>query len=258
MNSRRRPDLSLKTSDDIERIREAGHLLARVFDQIESEALNGRSTLDVDREIEENIRRYGARPAFQTVPGYAHSSCISINNEILHGIPHRKRRIRLGDLVKIDVGIVLGGYFADACRTFLAGGSSTPEREQLMKTSLKALDAAIDVMRPGNFTGDIGHAIESVARTHGYSVVTRYTGHGVGFHLHEYPPVPSVGRKGAGIKMPEGLVLALEPMLNAGSYGCRELEDGWTVVTVDGSDSAQFEDTVALTREGPLVCTRLY
>ncbi len=244
--------IRLKSPDDIKRIRDAGAILSEIFKQISKESLIGLSTWDLDSEIESIILHRKARPAFKTVPGYSASSCISINEEVVHGIPTKKRKIKSGDLVKVDIGVVLSGYFGDACQTFFAG--EVPESARaLAEATLESLNAAIAVMMPGNRIGDIGNAIQEHAEGRGYSVVRSYTGHGTGFSLHEPPIVPHYGKKGSGMLLGPGLVLAIEPMVNEGGHGTRVLADGWTAVTADGKLSAHYEHTIAVTKEGPLI-----
>ena len=250
----RRGTVRLKSPEDIRRIRESGIIIAGIFRRLSRLSLVGMSTWDIDRIIESMIIRQKARPAFKTVPGYSAASCISINNEVVHGIPSRKRKVASGDLVKIDTGAVLNGYFSDACRTFAAGRIGGGARE-LADTASESLDKAIEVMLPGNRIGDIGHAIQEHAESRGFSVVRNYTGHGVGFALHEMPIVPHYGKKGTGIFLDPGMVLAVEPMINEGGHAVKILDDGWTAVTADGRLSAHFEHTVAVTEEGPLVLT---
>jgi methionyl aminopeptidase len=246
--------IRLKSPDDIQRIRDAGIIIADIFRKLSRLSLAGISTWEVDAMIESMIMRRKGRPAFKTVPRYSAASCISINNEVVHGVPSKKRKIKSGDLVKIDTGVVLNGYFSDACRTFTVG--KTADNAMLLAaTTLESLGCAIAVMRPGNRIGDIGHAIQEHAEARGYSVVRNYTGHGVGFALHEPPIVPHYGRKGAGNFLEPGMVLAVEPMINEGGYAVRLLNDGWTAVTADGSLSAHFEHTIAITESGPLILT---
>ena len=204
--------------------------------------------------IDSMIIKKKGRAAFKTVPGYSAASCISVNDEVVHGIPSKKRKIRTGDLVKIDIGVVLNGYFGDACRTFSAGKVSDNAR-RLAEATRRSLEKAIEVMTPGNRIGDIGHAIQEYAESCGYTVVRNYTGHGVGFALHEPPVVPHYGKKKTGIILEPGMVLAVEPMINEGGYAVRLLDDGWTAVTADGSLSAHFEHTIAVTDSGPVILT---
>lgn len=244
-----------KTSDDIQRIRDAGLIIADIFKKLNRLSLAGHSTWDIDLMIDSMIIKQKGRAAFKTVPDYNAASCISINNEVVHGIPSKKRKIRNGDLVKIDIGVVLNGYFSDACRTFSVG-TITDNAHRLSDATQRSLELAIDVMQPGKRLGDIGHAIQRHAEGLGYSVVRNYTGHGVGFALHEPPVVPHYGRKGSGVILEEGMVLAVEPMINEGGPAVRLLDDGWTAVTADGSLSAHFEDTIAITGDGPIILTK--
>jgi methionyl aminopeptidase len=250
----RRGRIRLKSPEEIRRIRESGIIIAGIFRKLDRLSLAGLSTWDIDRLIESLIVKQKARPAFKTVPGYGAASCISINSEVVHGIPSKKRKIAAGDLVKIDTGAVLNGYFSDACRTFTAGKISTAARK-LVDATDECLGAAIRVMLPGNRIGDVGHAIQEHAEARGFSVVRNYSGHGVGFALHEPPVVPHYGKQGTGVVLEPGMVLAVEPMINEGGHAVKLLDDGWTAVTADGGLSAHFEHTIAVTDNGPLVLT---
>jgi methionyl aminopeptidase len=246
--------IRLKSPDDIKRIRDAGDIIAEVFRELSKRSFAGMSTWEVDSIVESIILTRKARPAFKTVAGYNSASCISINDEVVHGIPSKKRKIKNGDLVKVDTGAVLKGYFSDACYTF-AAGTVSDVAAALSGASRQALKNAIAVMRPGNRIGDIGYAIQEYIEARGYSVVRTYTGHGVGFSLHEPPIVPHYGKKSTGIVLESGMVLAVEPMINEGGHAVRLLGDGWTAVTADGKLSAHFEHTIAITDDGPLVLT---
>jgi methionyl aminopeptidase len=250
------PEMKLKTPEDILRIREAGRIIAEIFNTLSGMRLEGSSTLEIDRLIEDLIHRGKARPSFKTIRGYNHASCISINQEIVHGIPAKKKLIRKGDLVKIDIGTVKGGYFADSCVTFTIDPVHGAAKE-LARVAEECLGKAIRASNPGNRLGDIGHAIQAHAEANGFSVVRDLTGHGVGFAVHELPSVLHYGLKGSGQTMVEGMVLAIEPMINEGSPDVRSLPDGWTIETADGKLSAQFEHTVAVTSKGPVVLTAL-
>ncbi|MBP7735305.1 MAG: type I methionyl aminopeptidase [Spirochaetes bacterium] len=246
--------IRIKSPDDIKRIRDAGVIIAEIFAKLSSSSLAGLSTWETDLMIDSMIVKRKGRAAFKTVPGYSAASCISINDEVVHGIPSKKKKIRSGDLVKIDIGVVLNGYFGDACRTFAVG--RVPDgAKNLAEATRQALEKAIAVMVPGGRIGDIGHAIQVHAETRGYSVVRNYTGHGVGFALHESPVVPHYGKKGTGMILEPGMVLAVEPMINEGGHGVRLLDDGWTAVTADGSLSAHWEHTIAVTVSGPEILT---
>ncbi len=246
--------ISLKSPDDIKRIRDSGCITAEVFHQLSKISLAGLSTWDVDSMIESIILKKKARPAFKTVPGYSASSCISINDEVVHGLPSKKRKIKSGDLVKIDTGAVLNGFFSDACRTFAVGEVAESARK-LSAAARTSLALAIAAIRPGGRIGDIGGAIQEHAESNGYSVVRNYSGHGVGFALHEPPVIPHYGKKGTGPFLEPGLVIAIEPMINEGGHSIRLLDDGWTAVTADGSLSAHFEHTIAITAVGSLILT---
>ncbi|MGH7465597.1 MAG: type I methionyl aminopeptidase, partial [Longimicrobiales bacterium] len=196
----------------------------------------------------------GAEPAFKGLYGFPASLCTSINEEVVHGIPSEKRRLRAGDIVSVDAGVKLDGWFADAARTF-AAGDVDEGTASLLQVTRDALAAGIEQARPGNRLGDIGHAIQQVAEAAGFGVVRDLVGHGIGREPHEEPQVPNYGRPGRGLRLQAGLVLAIEPMVNAGQVGVRTLADRWTVVSADGSRSAHFEHTVAITEAGPVVLT---
>ncbi len=248
-------NVRLKSEDDIRRIAESGKIISGIFMSIGGVRLEGMSTLDLDSCVEKLILQHKARPSFKTVPNYYHATCISINEQVVHGVPSKKKIIRNGDIVKVDIGVVKNGFFADACRTFIIGDA--PENAvKLVEVTNICLEMAIDVMAPGNRLGDIGAVIQGFAEKNGYSVVRDFTGHGVGFAVHEFPNVSHYGRKNTGLVLQPGMVLAIEPMINEGRHHVMILEDGWTAVTVDGRLSAQFEHTIAVTSDGPLVLTR--
>jgi methionyl aminopeptidase len=244
----------LKSPDDIRRIRESGRILAEIFRDISALDLRGITTWELDTIIENSINRKKARPAFKTVAGYSHSSCISVNSEVVHGIPSRKKTLRDGDIVKVDIGVALNGFFSDSCVTYRIGRVQEAT-ERLCNTALEALRLGIGAMAPGNRLGDIGGSIQEYVESRGYNVVRAFTGHGIGYDLHEQPVVPHYGKRGSGMLLREGLVLAVEPMVNQGGHGVRTLEDGWTTVTEDGMLSAQYEHTVAITDRGPVILT---
>lgn len=243
-----------KTPGEIEKIRDAGRIIAEIFRHLAGIPLDGMSTWELDTIIDTMINRKKARPAFKTVAGYSHSSCISINNEVVHGVPSKKKRLKDGDIVKVDIGVALNGFFGDACTTIMVGRVSGPA-ERLVMAARESLRKGIGAMVTGGRLGDIGGTIQEYAESLGYSVVRTFTGHGIGYELHEFPVVPHYGKRGKGMQLQEGLVLAIEPMINEGGNQVVTLEDGWTTVTADGSLSAQFEHTVALTSRGPLVLT---
>ena len=246
--------IQIKSSDDIKRIHDACRIIVGIFKAIGKMSLEGMSTWELDTYIDNAIVKKKARAAFKTVIGYSHASCISINNEVVHGIPRKKKIIKNGDIVKVDIGVVLNGYFGDACYTFEVGEISDIARKLILVTR-ESLEKAIRIMIPGNKLGDIGYTIQNHVEKNGFSVVRTFTGHGIGFDLHEPPVIPHYGKKGTGIPLKEGMVLAVEPMINEGEYRVQILEDGWTAVTSDDTLSVQFEHTVAITKDGPKILT---
>jgi methionyl aminopeptidase len=245
----------LKSADDLARMRDAGRVVRTVLDEVAAAAVAGVSTAALDRLAEARTRELGAVPAFKGYLGYPASVCISVNDEVVHGIPSETRILRDGDLVGLDFGAILGGFHGDAAETVLVGRGS-PEAERLVAATREALAAGVAAARPGGRLGDIGAAVQRSAEASGFSVVREFVGHGIGRKLHEPPQVPNFGEPGTGAWMRPGLVLAIEPMVNAGLPGIRTLEDGWTAVTEDGSLSAHFEHTVAITEAGPEILTR--
>lgn len=244
----------LKTDDDVKRIKESGLIIFRLFKKINSMNLEGISTWELDTFIDDYILKNRARPAFKTVRGYSFASCISVNQVASHGVPTKKKKILSGDIVKIDTGTVMNGYFADSCSTFKVG-DVTSEADHLVEAAFTALKKGIAEVEPDKYTGDIGFAVDKCVRELGYSVVKNFTGHGVGFALHEAPVVPSYGEKGKGTLIRQGMVLTVEPIVNQGSDELIVQEDGWTSVTSDGKLSAQFEHTIAVTKNGPVILT---
>ncbi len=246
----------LKSPEDIKRIAEAGRIIAEVFAELAKADLTQSSAFEIDTFIESFLNKHGCRASFKTMQNYAYSSCISVNHEAVHGIPHKKKKIKAGDIVKIDIGASKNGYFADACRTFACGRISI-EAQKLIETAQCALAEGIEQAEVGNFLGDIGHAVEKYVNSRKCSVVREFCGHGVGFAAHEPPIILHYGNKQTGLKISEGLVIAVEPIINAGKRELATLSDGWTAVTKDGSLSAQFEETIAVTKNGAIVLTSL-
>ena len=250
-----------KSASEIEIMKEAGQIVANVLLKIENILEPGITTAEVDSTIEKEIRAAGAVPAFKGYAGrlssrcYPSSLCISINEEVVHGIPGKKK-VRNGDLVAIDVGVKKNGFFGDAARSYKIGKVGKVA-ERLWKATSEALDKAIDLCRIGNRLSDISHSIEKRAERDGFSVVKDFVGHGIGKKLHEDPQILNYGPAGQGPLLKKGMVLAIEPMLNEGGSEVIVLDDMWTVVTRDRKLSCHFEDTVAITPEGPLVLTRL-
>ena len=246
--------IELKSPREIEFMREAGRIVAAVLRELASALRPGITTADLDRLAERLIREAGAEPAFKGYQGFPASICTSINDEVVHGIPSPRRVIREGDVVSIDVGARYHGYHGDSAATFAVGAVSA-EARRLLEVTRRSLEAGIAAARPGHRVGDVGHAVQQVVEAAGFSVVRDYAGHGIGRAMHEDPQVPNYGRPGTGLRLRPGLVLAIEPMVNAGGPAVRTDPDGWTVRTVDGSLSAHFEHTVLITEGEPEVLT---
>jgi methionyl aminopeptidase len=215
----------------------------------------GLTTRDIDKDVEAFILARDARPAFKGYRGYPATVCTSINEEVVHGIPSTKRRLRDGDIIGLDLGCIVDGYYAD-CAITLPVGAVPPRVQELLDVTRESLDKAIVQCRAGNRLGDISHAVQSHCESHGFAVVRAFVGHGIGKQLHEEPQVPNFGEPGRGPVLKAGMVLAIEPMITMGSWEVRVLEDRWTAVTIDGSFAAHFEDTIAITEDGPDVLTR--
>jgi len=241
--------IRLKTKDEIEIMRQAGAVVAGALDMVEREIKPGMTTARLDTLIEEYIRAQGAVPAFKGYQGFPASACISIDEEVVHGIPGR-RQVKEGEIVSVDVGSIVEGFHGDSARTYAVGEVSEAKR-RLMEYTLKALLAAIDKARKGNKLGQISATVQRVAEEQGYGVVRRLVGHGIGRELWEEPQVPNFGSPSDGPLLQTGMVVAIEPMVNLGTYEVKTLPDGWTVVTADGQPSAHYEHTVAITENGP-------
>jgi methionyl aminopeptidase len=244
-----------KSPAELEKMYCAGQVVWNVLNALRPMVKPGVSTMDLEKAAERLTLEHGARAAFKGYRGFPCVLCTSLNNEVVHGIPAASRKVREGDILSIDYGAELDGYFADSAVT-VPVGKIAPEVEVLLRVTRESLDRAIDKARLGNRLGDIGNAVQSWAEQHGFSVVRDLVGHGIGTRMHEEPNVPNYGIPGRGIRLQEGMVFALEPMVNAGGPGIRELADGWTAVTEDGSPSAHFEHTVAVTVNGPWILTR--
>ncbi len=244
----------LKTSRELALMKEACAISAGALKTVANAVRPGISTAELDRLAEEYIRSKGAVPNFKNYQGYPATACISINNEVIHGIPTKQRILKEGDIVSVDLGAEIHGYHGDNAATF-AVGEISPEAKRLMDTTREALYEGIKAACPGNRIGDISNAVQSYVEERGYSVVRQFVGHGVGTRLHEEPEVPNFGKAGRGIRLLPGMTLAIEPMVNAGTFQVKVLGDGWTTVTADGSLSAHFEHTVAITPDGPQIMT---
>ncbi len=236
-------------------MREAGRIIAEVFELMREKIRPGITTGELDLAAEHLILRRKAIPVCKGFEGFPAATCISVNNEVIHGIPG-KRVINAGDIVSVDLSVSKDGWCADAARTFPVG-EIAPELAELLRVTEESFYAGIEMAQIGNRLGDIGHRIQEVAEAHGLGVVRDYVGHGIGREMHEAPDVPNYGRPGRGLRLVEGMALAIEPMLNLGTAAVRTLPDGWTVVTLDGKFSAHYENTVAITAAGPEILTVL-
>ena len=247
--------IELKTPADIDAIAQGGEIIGSLFREIEERVVPGATTLQLDEFAEAFIRSHvGATPAFKGLYGFPASLCTSINEEVVHGIPSDRRVLKEGDILSIDVGVRRDGWYSDSARTFPVGEIGA-ETAQLLEVTRTALARAIEVVVVGKRVGDIGHAIERAVAASGFRIIRDLVGHGVGKSLHEDPQVPNLGKPGTGPLLQEGMVLAIEPMIAVGTHRVKTLSDRWTVVTTDGSASAHFEHTVAVTRDGPRVLT---
>jgi methionyl aminopeptidase len=247
--------IHLRSAEEIEAIAQAGAIVGGLFDAVRELVVPGINTLKLDRFCEQYIVSHeGAVPAFKGLYGFPGSACISINEEVVHGIPSRRRVLKDGDIVSVDVGVRMGGWYTDSARTFPVGEVSR-EAGALLEVTRNALGAALSAAVPGNHVGDIGAAVEESLDGRPYGIIRDLVGHGIGRELHEEPQVPNVGRAGHGPALREGMVLAIEPMISAGTASIKTLDDGWTVVTADGSLAAHFEHTVAILADGPRVLT---
>ena len=248
--------IHLKNSQQIAAMRKAGRITGEALLVARDHIRPGISTKELDTLIRQHIERQGAKPSFLGLYGFPGSACISINDEVIHGIPSKDRILEEGDIVKIDVGAFIGGYHGDSARTFPVGRVSE-EAARLIAVTKQSFYEGVSALRIGNRVGDIGHAIDTYVQKNGFSVVRRYVGHGVGTDVHESPDVPNFGTPGRGPRLCAGMVLAIEPMVNAGTFEVRELSDGWTVKTGDGRLSAHYENTVALTDDGVINLTEV-
>jgi methionyl aminopeptidase len=244
----------LKSPREIELMRAAGRILAGVVDMLAATVKPGMSTLEIDEEVEAFIARAGARAAFKGYRGFPATVCVSINEEVVHGIPSPHRRLKEGDIVGLDLGCIVEGYYADRAFTMAIG--EIPDRVQtLLDVTRESLDRAVALCRPGRRLSDVSHAVQAHVEAHGFGVVRAFVGHGIGRSLHEDPQIPNFGEPGRGPVLKQGMVLAIEPMVTMGTWEVRVLDDGWTAVTADGSLAAHFEHTVAVTDAGPDVLT---
>ncbi|HEV2388410.1 MAG TPA: type I methionyl aminopeptidase [Candidatus Acidoferrales bacterium] len=244
-----------KSPAELDKMHRAGLVVWEVLNELKAMVRPGITTMDLDRVAEQRAAQQGARPAFKGYRGYPCVLCTSINDEVVHGIPSPKRRVEEGDILSLDFGVEKEGYFGDAAVTVPVGRISA-ELERLLQVTRESLDRGIEQARVGNRLSDISHAVQCWVERHGYSVVRELVGHGIGTRMHEDLQLPNYGEPGRGPRLREGMTLAIEPMVNAGGPAIRVLADEWTAVTVDGSYSAHFEHTVAITSDGPWILTR--
>jgi methionyl aminopeptidase len=244
-----------KSTAEIEKMRRSGRIVRQVLDYLGTLVAPGITTMGLERAAEQKIRDLGAKPAFKGYYDYPCVLCTSVNEEIVHGIPSEKRVLQAGDIVSVDCGVVLDGYYGDAAITLPVGNSVSEDLRRLLDVTEASLYKGIQQARIGNAVGDVSAAVQEHVEANGFSVVREFVGHGIGTKLHEEPQVPNFGTRGHGTRLREGMVLAIEPMVNSGKPGTRVLEDKWTAVTADGSASAHFEHCVAVTKEGPMILT---
>ncbi|MFH1077201.1 MAG: type I methionyl aminopeptidase [Pseudomonadota bacterium] len=245
--------ITIKSPSEIEILRVSNKIVAKILSILGQEVKPGINTLKLDRLAEDLTREHKARPAFKGYRGYKHTICASVNNQVVHGIPNEKN-LNDGDVLSIDFGVLYEGYYGDAAITFPVGRVNE-KNMRLLKVTEKSLYAGIEQAQCNNRLSDISHAIQSHVESHGYSVVRKYVGHGIGKALHEEPQIPNYGKPGFGVRLKEGMVLAIEPMVNMGGHDVITLEDTWTAVTKDGSLSAHFEHTIVVTESGPEILT---
>jgi methionyl aminopeptidase len=245
-----------KSPAEIEKMRRSGRIVREVLDHVRTLVQPGASTMDLERAAEQKMKDLGAKPAFKGYYDYPCVLCTSINEEIVHGIPSEKRLLKDGDIVSVDCGVVLDGYYGDAAITVPVGEQITPEMQKLLKVTEESLYRGIEKVLIGNSVGDIGEAVQRHVESNGFSVVREFVGHGIGTRLHEEPQVPNYRSGGPNPRLREGMVLAIEPMVNYGKPEARVLSDKWTAVTADGSYSAHFEHCVAVTKAGPVILTQ--
>ena len=246
--------VTIKSPGELQYMKQAGEVVRKTKEIIKEAIDSGVSTYDLDRIAENEIRKQGAVPSFKGLYGFPATICTSINHEIVHGIPSVKRVLKEGDIISVDVGAVVGGFHADSAFTVSIGDVDESVYKLIVDTS-ESLKCGIEKAVPEGRIGDISAAVQKYAEARGYGVVRQYVGHGIGRALHEDPQVPNYGEQGKGLKLREGMTIAIEPMLNLGTWKTQVEDDGWTVVTADGSLSAHFEDTVAITNNGPEVLT---
>ena len=248
--------VSLKNQEQLKLMKEAGRITGEALIVARDLVKEGVTTKFLDKKIREHIEKCGAKPSFLGYGGFPASACISVNHQVIHGIPSENVILKEGDLVKIDVGACYRGWHGDAARTFAVGRVSK-EAELLMTTTKESFFRGVSLALANNRVGDIGNAVDACAKSAGFSVVRDYVGHGIGSDLHEDPELPNFGRAGRGVRLTAGMVIALEPMVNVGDWRVKVLDNDWTVVSLDGSLSAHYENTIAITENGPEILTKI-
>ncbi len=246
--------VTIKSASDLEKMREAGKIAANALLTLGQKLHAGMTTKEIDKIIHHEITAHGAKPSFLGYGGFPGSACVSVNNEVIHGIPSSKRRIAEGDIVSVDVGAFYKGFHSDTCYTF-AIGEISPEAQALLRTTEESLYEAIKASVVGARLGDVSSTVERYCRERGYGIVKQFCGHGIGKQLHEEPEVPNHGRAGHGMRLVEGMTICIEPMINAVGDEIIQLPDGWTILTKSGSLSAHFEHEIAITANGPVILT---
>jgi methionyl aminopeptidase len=244
----------IKTAKEVEKMRRAGGIVREVLHAVRAMVKPGATTLDLEKVAETMIEEAGAKPAFKGYHGFPCVLCTSLNDQVVHGIPSAKTVLREGDILSVDCGAVIDGYYGDSAIT-IPVGKVAAGTQRLLQITQGSLERAIEAVRPGATLGDVGAAVQEMVEAEGFSVVKEFVGHGIGTHMHEDPQIPNFGQRGRGVRLREGMVLAIEPMVNAGGDAVRVLKDGWTAVTEDGSLSAHFEHTVAVTKDGAAILT---
>jgi methionyl aminopeptidase len=244
----------IKTAKEVEKMRRAGGIVREVLHAVRAMVKPGATTLDLENVAARLIEDAGAKPAFKGYHGFPCVLCTSLNDQVVHGIPSEKTVLREGDILSVDCGAVIDGYYGDSAIT-IPVGKVAAGTQRLLDITQGSLNRAIETVRPGATLGDVGAAVQEMVEAEGFSVVKEFVGHGSGTHMHEDPQIPNFGQRGRGVRLREGMVLAIEPMVNAGGDAVRVLKDGWTAVTEDGSLSAHFEHTVAVTKDGAAILT---
>ena len=254
--------ISIKSEKEIKLMEEVGKIVAKFYEELEKYVKPGISTFELDQKAEEIMKKLGGIPAqkgydpgIRGVPPYRHATCISVNDEVIHGIPIKNKIIKDGDLVSVDTVILKNGFNGDAARTFIVGGKTSKDAQRLVDVTKAAFYEGIKYAKPGFRIGDISHAIGEFVRQNGYSVVREFEGHGIGREMHEEPEVPNYGKAGKGPRLQPGMTIAVEPMVIMGKPNILELEDGWTIVTEDGSLAAHYENTILITENEPKILT---